>query len=135
MTADMTTGARHILVAEDNAAMAGVIRYNLEKAGFEVTLARCGKTAWQLLESQSFDLVVTDFQMPGITGGELCQRIRQDERLAQLPVILLTAKGLELDLSWYKDELGVSDVMAKPFSPRELTLVVQQHLAVETSDT
>ncbi len=130
----MTTETGHILVAEDNAAMAGVIRYNLEKAGFEVTLARCGQTAWELLESQSFDLVVSDFQMPGINGGELCQRIRQDERLAQLPVILLTAKGLELDLSWYEDELGVSEVMAKPFSPRELTLAVQQHLAVETSD-
>ena len=62
---------KRILVAEDDIAMGGVIRFNLQKAGFDVTLVRSGKAAWELLEQADFDLVVSDFQMPEMTGGEL----------------------------------------------------------------
>jgi CheY-like chemotaxis protein len=126
----MTESRKRILVAEDNLATLSVIRFTLEKAGFEVTAAPSGQAAWDLLERYDFDLLVSDFQMPGITGGELCQRIREHPRLAPMPVILLTAKGLDLDATRYRDQLSVSAIMAKPFSPRELTRTVQDCLAI-----
>ena len=114
--------------------MAAVIRFNLEKAGFDVTVAKCGTTAWKLLCEREFDLMVSDFQMPGITGGELCERVRQEPRHGEMPIILLTAKELELDGTHYLDELSVSTIMAKPFSPRELTKAVQTYLAAGTAN-
>ncbi|MBN2477601.1 MAG: response regulator [Pirellulales bacterium] len=116
---------KRILVAEDNVAMLGVIRYNLDKAGFDVTTAKTGQTAWDLLQQDTFDLLITDFQMPGLTGGEVCERIRRDPRLAQMPVFLLTAKGLELDEDYYLRQLSVGAIITKPFSPRELVQTVQ----------
>lgn len=122
-----------VLVAEDNVAMSSVIAFNLKKAGMEVVCAASGETAWKLLQQGDFDFLVTDFQMPGMDGGELCGRIRQEPRLAALPVILLTAKGLEIDAAYYRETLGVSAVLGKPFSPRELTRLVQERLAAAAS--
>jgi CheY-like chemotaxis protein len=122
-----------VLVAEDNVAMASVISFNLRSAGFEVVQAASGETAWNLLQQQPFDLLVTDFQMPGMNGGELCRRIRQEPGLADFPVILLTAKGLEIDTAFYRETLGVSAVLMKPFSPRRLTQLVQETVAIATS--
>ncbi len=65
---------KRILVADDNAALALVVRFHLEQAGFQVTVARNGKEAWKLLQSQAFDLLVTDQQMPELSGCELCAR-------------------------------------------------------------
>jgi two-component system response regulator AtoC len=113
--------------------MSGVIRFSLNKAGFDVTTAKCGQTAWNLLQEQDFDLLVSDFQMPGLTGGELCERIRNDPRLAPLPVILLTAKGMELESARYLDDLSVSTIMSKPFSPKELVRVVETCLTAEAA--
>jgi two-component system, OmpR family, alkaline phosphatase synthesis response regulator PhoP len=121
-----------VLVAEDNVATASVISFNLKSAGFEVIQAASGETAWSLLQQQPFDLLVTDFQLPGVNGGELCQRIRNDPRLAAFPVILLTAKGLEIDTAHYRESLQVSAVLIKPFSPRRLTQLVQETIAVAT---
>jgi DNA-binding response OmpR family regulator len=130
----MKEEAKRILVAEDDIAMGGVIRFNLEKAGFEVTVARCGRTAWNLLSEHSYDLLISDFQMPGMTGGELCQRMQQDAKLSQIPVILLTAKGYELDKSMLRHQLARSTVFFKPFSPRELIQTVQECLAAGVAD-
>jgi CheY-like chemotaxis protein len=124
---------KRVLAAEDNLAMAGVIRFNLEKAGFDVTVAKTGTKAWELLNTFRFDAVVSDFQMPGMTGGELCERIRRTPRLANLPVVLLTAKELELDTDHYLQELSVSAIMSKPFSPRELAQTVQNCLSAGVS--
>jgi CheY-like chemotaxis protein len=93
-----------------------------------------GDMAWKLLQQQDFDLLVTDYQMPGMNGGELCKRIRHDLQLASFPVILLTGKGLEIDVAYYRETLGVNAVLIKPFSPRELTQLVQELLAAEASN-
>ena len=122
-----------ILVAEDNVAMGNVIGFNLKKAGLEVVHVVSGDMAWRLLQLRDFDLLVTDYQMPGMNGGELCRRIREELRLAAFPVILLTAKGLEIDVAFYRETLGVSAVLMKPFSPRELTQLVQENLAAGAS--
>ncbi|MHC4176558.1 MAG: response regulator [Planctomycetota bacterium] len=126
----MTEEVRHILVAEDNPAMGIVIRHSLRQAGFEVTLARCGQTAWESLREHDFDLFVCDYLMPGMTGGELCQRMREDSRLARMPVVLLTAKALELDTTLYAEELSVNAIISKPFSPQELTRTIENLLVV-----
>lgn len=131
----MREESHRILVVEDNVAMLGVIRFMLERAGFQVAGADCGQTAWELLSQQDFDLVVADFQMPGMTGGELCRRMRKDARLAGIPLILLTAKGFELDVEHYRNVESVSAVMFKPFSPRELVRRVKEYLGVGTAST
>ena len=72
--------------------------------------------------------LVTDYQMPGMDGFELCRRMRHDPRLAQIPVLLLTAKMFEIDVSQVQEKLGLFTVLSKPFSPRELTRLVQERL-------
>ena len=118
----------NVLVVEDNKALAGVVRLTLDQAGFAPTLAPNGRVAWELLQQEHFHLVVTDYQMPEMDGKELILRMQRDERLSDLPVILLTARGLELDLDVVRDEWGVMDVMFKPFSPRELLQKIQSYL-------
>jgi CheY-like chemotaxis protein len=113
--------------------MGNVIGFNLKKAGLEVVHVVSGEQAWRLLQQRDFDLLVTDFQMPGMNGGDLCRWIRQEPALAAFPVILLTAKGLEIDAAYYRETLGVSAVLTKPFSPRELTRLVQENLAAGAS--
>ena len=130
----MAERPKRVLVAEDNAAMRNVICFALRGAGFEVTAAEDGHKAWTTLDTEDIDLVVSDFQMPRMSGGELCERMRGDCRFAQTPVILLTAKGYELNAAQYRDELSVSAIMSKPFSPRELAESVQHCLAAAATD-
>jgi two-component system alkaline phosphatase synthesis response regulator PhoP len=128
----MVRGKR-VLVAEDNLAMGNVISFNLKKVGLEVTHVVAGDLAWKVIQQGDFDLLVTDFQMPVMNGGELCRRIREQPSLSDLPVIMLTAKGLEIDTSYYLETLGVTAVLMKPFSPRELTQLVQENLAARAA--
>ena len=125
----MNNEPRRILIAEYNPALSGVIRFNLEQAGYEVTNAANGLEAWQLLNQHQFDALVTDQQMPQLTGVELCERLRADGANKHVPVILLTAKGMELDLPDLKTRLGISAALPKPFSPRELVKNLAQCLA------
>lgn len=125
----MSIGKKRILVAEDNGALALVVRFNLERAGFQVALARNGREAWDLLQKQDFDMVVTDQQMPEMSGCEVCRLMRGEPRLAELPVVMLTAKGLEIERGRVCEELGVREILPKPFSPRELVDKVEECLA------
>jgi CheY-like chemotaxis protein len=122
-----------ILVAEDNAAMGHVLQFNLQKAGFEAQVADSGGAAWDLLCRQQFDLVITDHQMPGMTGLELCQAIRSSPALRATPVILLTAKGLELELARLTEEFGLAAAFSKPFSPSALVRAVRKTLSATES--
>jgi len=130
----MTPKAKHVLVVDDDPGIASVIRFGLEGAGLRVTTAKRAQIAWDLLEAGDIDLIVSDFNMPGMTGGELCEKIRNGDRLSQVPVILLTAKGYELDTTYFLDELSVSAIISKPFSPRGLIRTVQDCLAVGAAD-
>jgi CheY-like chemotaxis protein len=126
----MTDKGGRVLVAEDDTAMAYVIRFTLQRAGLHVKVADCGRSAWNMLKNEDFDLVLSDLLMPGMTGDELCRKIRADPGLATIPVIILTVKGFELDRAHYLRDLCVSAVISKPFSPQELVRTVEQHLAV-----
>lgn len=123
---------RSVLVVEDNPAMATLVRFNLTRAGYDVTVAGNGRQAWDHLEEQQFDVVVTDHQMPEMTGAELCQRIHESDRTSGLPVIMLTAKELELDPDFLMQGLGVRRVLGKPFSPAQLVEAVEALIPAST---
>lgn len=122
---------KKVLVADDNRVMVDVIRFNIEASGLSATVARDGEEAWKFLQDGEFDFVVTDYQMPGLNGEELCRLMRQDPRLAEIPIVLLSAKGLELDAKRLREEFRVHDVMFKPFSPRQLVQTIQERLSEE----
>jgi CheY-like chemotaxis protein len=118
-----------ILVVEDNAALSGVICFNLVRAGFEVTAATNGRAGLEMLEKGSFDLVLSDQQMPMMTGIQLCEHIRQLPGHRKTPFILLTAKCMEIDRTRLQQQLGLSAALPKPFSPSELITCIEESLA------
>lgn len=117
-----------VLVAEDNYALANVLRFNLQRAGLAVTVANNGLHAIDLLGREAFDLLMTDFQMPGANGEELCRAVRQELHLEQLPIVMCSAKGFELDIQGLKSAYGISEVLYKPFSIQTIVNVVQNLL-------
>jgi DNA-binding response OmpR family regulator len=115
-----------VLIAEDNRVLSDVMRFNLEKAGFACTVAPKGSTAMQLAGSERFDLLITDYQMPEANGEELCRHVRDALQLHDLPIIMCSAKGLELDTQRLREQLGVSRVIFKPFSMREIVSMASE---------
>jgi CheY-like chemotaxis protein len=119
-----------LLVAEDDPTFANVVRFTLEHHGFDVTVVGDGQTAWEKLQQGGFDLLVSDYQMPRMSGGDLCRRIRQEPRFTELPIILVSAKRLELDTAQLARDFGVRFIFSKPFSPRRLAWAVQAELGL-----
>lgn len=117
-----------LLIAEDNPALLSVVRFNLQRVGYQVTTARNGREAWQLLQVNQYDLLITDHQMPELNGADLCRMMREHPNCAATPVIMLTAKGLELELESLRQQWGVVAVIAKPFSPIGLLQTVRDYL-------
>lgn len=113
-----------ILIVEDEKNIAKLIRYNLEKDGYTCAAAKTGEEAISILKKENFDLIILDIMLPGIDGFDVCRSIKQDNRLKNIPIIMLTAKGEEVDRI-VGLELGADDYIVKPFSPRELTLRVK----------
>lgn len=113
-----------ILVVEDDRNLASLLKYNLEKANYSFCLAESGEKALELLGEKEIDLVLLDIMLPGIDGFEVCRRIRQHQLYKELPIIMLTAKGEEID-KVLGFELGIDDYVVKPFSPRELSLRIR----------
>lgn len=116
---------RRALVVDDNLALARVTQFALDRAGFETQIARNGRLALEAAQQSQFDVVVTDQQMPEMTGIELCRGLRQLPEYMDCPIILLTAKGLELELPRLREELGISGVFSKPFSPAAVVKAVE----------
>jgi len=118
-----------IVICDDDIAILRAAEFKLLRAGFEVRTAGDGQEAWELIERELPDLLLTDCQMPRLDGLNLCRRLREDPRTARLPVLMLTAKGFELDTADVCSRYGVTAVIAKPFSPRELVETIRQTLA------
>ena len=117
-----------ILICDDEPHIALAVSMKFRNAGFEVLSARNGQEAWELILKSPPHLLITDCTMPRMDGLELCRRIRMLPGVHDLPIYLLTARGLELDPFMVNEELRVSKVILKPFSPRELFLSVQETL-------
>lgn len=126
----MSRDAKHILIAEDNAALGTVLKFNLERNGYKATLARNGAEALSLLSQLTIDLLISDQQMPVLSGVELCRRMRLQPDHAETPVIMVTAKGLELDLETLRREIGITAIFPKPFSPAAIVDKVNECLGI-----
>ena len=117
--------SRTILIVEDEQDLVEVLEYNLKREGYETLSALDGAGALEILEKgHQLDLVLLDLMLPDITGTEICRRIRAVERTASLPVLMLTAKGEEIDRV-VGFEVGADDYLVKPFSVRELMLRIK----------
>ncbi len=119
-----------LLVIEDDQNLAKLLEYNLDKAGFKCHLSGSGEDGLEQLSRKSYDLVLLDIMLPGMDGCEICREIRRHQLYKDLPIIMLTAKGEEIDriLGF---ELGIDDYVVKPFSPRELNLRIRAILKRE----
>lgn len=113
-----------VLIVDDEADIVELVSYNLKKEGFSVDSAADGETALQKLKKNSYSLAVLDLMLPGLQGLELCRIIRKDPKTSSLPIIMLTAKGEEVDRVLGL-EIGADDYITKPFSPRELVARVR----------
>jgi two-component system phosphate regulon response regulator PhoB len=116
--------SQKVLVVEDEAPLAEVLEYNLEREGFEVAIIGRGDEVLDAVRASRPDLVILDLMLPGLDGLDVMRAMKRDESLATLPVIVLTAKGEEIDRI-VGLELGADDDIAKPFSPREVLLRVR----------
>ena len=113
-----------ILVVDDEENIVELVKFNLEAEGYEVLVAYDGQSAWEMMQKESIDLIVLDLMLPQIDGLDICRRVRNDDNLRKLPIIMLTAKGEEVDRVLGL-ELGADDYVTKPFSPRELVARVK----------
>ena len=114
----------HILVVEDERDLLRVLTYNLKQAGFDVVGAVDGETALRAMREERFDLVLLDLMLPDMPGTEVCRRLKANPQTATIPVVMVTAKGEEVDRI-VGFELGADDYVVKPFSVRELILRVR----------
>jgi DNA-binding response OmpR family regulator len=128
----MNDEARTVLLADDDEDILELVSFRLERAGYEVVVARDGPSALATAQERKPDLAVLDVMMPGLNGYEVTQRLRADPATAQIPVILLTARVQETDVN-RGFEAGADDYLRKPFSPQELRSRVQAILARRSS--
>ena len=113
-----------ILLIEDEPDIAEVLQYNLEKEGFQVETARRGDVGLEAIRREVPDLLLLDLMLPGIDGLELTRILKRDNVTSRLPIVMLTARGEEVDRI-VGLELGADDYISKPFSPREVVLRVK----------
>jgi two-component system phosphate regulon response regulator PhoB len=113
-----------VAVVEDEPDIAEVVQYNLKKEGFQVEVHPRGDAALESVRRKPPDLIVLDLMLPGMDGLEITRALKRDPATAAIPLVMLTAKGEELDRI-VGLELGADDYLAKPFSPRELVLRVK----------
>ncbi len=124
----MSNHTPHILVAEDNSVLLQIICFHLQAQGWTVTAASDGREAIEQLRQTQFDLLVTDYQMPFIDGLGICAFVRDDQHNHEMPIILCSAKGLELDTSQIVGCWNIAKVFFKPFSVRAMVLAVSDCL-------
>jgi phosphate regulon transcriptional regulator PhoB len=115
---------RRLLIVEDDKDIVELVRYNLEKEGYQTNVAADGLTALSTLKKSPPDLVILDLMLPKLPGLEVCREIRRDQALNRLPILMLTARGEEADRV-VGLEMGADDYVTKPFSPRELVARVK----------
>jgi two-component system alkaline phosphatase synthesis response regulator PhoP len=110
---------KKVLVADDEVHIIHVVAIKLRNNGYEVVTADNGAEAFALACEDKPDIIVTDYQMPRMTGLELVERLRQCEQTRDIPVIMLTARNFAISQQ-QREELQISECISKPFSPKEL---------------
>jgi DNA-binding response OmpR family regulator len=125
--------SKRILLCDDEAHILRAAEFKFKRAGYDVRCAADGEEAWEMILAQRPDILVTDCQMPRLNGLQLAERIRNTPETADLPVIMLSAKGFELTPDEIRRQFGIRAILAKPFSPRELHQRVEAELATEVT--
>lgn len=115
---------KRVLIVEDDKDIVELVRYNLEKEGYQVAAAGDGLSALAQVKKAAPDLLILDLMLPKLSGLEVCREIRRDTALNRLPILMLTARGDEADRV-VGLEMGADDYVTKPFSPRELVARVK----------
>jgi two-component system, OmpR family, alkaline phosphatase synthesis response regulator PhoP len=115
---------KKILVVEDEPDIRKLIHYNLAQERFQTLEAEDGEKALRLLERDKPHLIILDLMLPGLSGLEICKRVRQRTETSRIPILMLTAKASEADRV-VGLEMGADDYLTKPFSPRELVARVK----------
>jgi CheY-like chemotaxis protein len=123
---------KKVLVVDDEIHIVQVVAIKLRNNGFAVVTAENGQDAFNLACNEKPDVIVTDFQMPEMTGVELIENLRNRPATADIPVIMLTARGFAID-DEQKQNLKISVCLSKPFSPREVLQCVEDVLKQKVS--
>ena len=121
------TAVKTILVADDESHILNVVSLKLRNAGYRVLTAGDGQEALDLATQERPDLLITDYHMPLLSGIELCRRLKQNIQTRFIPTIMLTARGYHLEEQDTADS-GILKMLSKPFSPRQLLLIVNELL-------
>jgi len=109
-----------VLVVDDERDILELVKYNLDKEGYQVTIVETGEDALAAARTKMPDVVVLDLMLPGVDGLEVCRRLKGDLKTRGIPIVMLTAKGGEADIVTGL-EMGAADYVTKPFSPRVLS--------------
>jgi len=118
-----------VLIADDESHILNVVSLKLKNAGFRVICARDGNEALEMALAEKPDLLITDYHMPGLNGLEVASRLRQSETGRDIPAILLSARGYNLNEADVR-ESGIRMQISKPFSPRNLLGLVNEALGI-----
>ena len=113
-----------IVLAEDNSTLSLLLKFRLEKEGYELLMAADGKEAKELIEKHTPNLILTDIMMPFISGLEVISHVRNELKM-QIPIIVFSAAGQE-EMVLKAFNLGANDFMGKPFSPNELVIRIKR---------
>jgi two-component system alkaline phosphatase synthesis response regulator PhoP len=124
---------KRILVCDDEPHILNVVASKLRNAGFEVLTARDGQEGLQVAGRERPDLIVTDYQMPCLSGLEMCAKLRENPSTILTPVVMLTARGYSLSDDTLA-QTNIRKVLVKPFSPREVLATVQELLALQRQE-
>jgi two-component system alkaline phosphatase synthesis response regulator PhoP len=116
-----------ILVVDDEKNIIQLVRFNLEREGYQVLIATDGVSGLELARGEAPDLIVLDVMLPGMNGLEVCRELHQDPATKNIPIIMLSARAEELDRVLGL-EMGADDYVTKPFSPRELVARIKARL-------
>jgi CheY-like chemotaxis protein len=118
---------KKVLVVDDEIHIVHVVAIKLRNNGYVVETANNGADAYELALKDKPDIIVTDFQMPVMTGMELVEKLRQNEETKNIPIIMLTARSFAIPKE-KQEQLKISDCLSKPFSPRELLCNIEDIL-------
>ena len=118
---------KKVLVVDDEIHIVHVVAIKLRNNGYEVVSANNGSEAYELACEIKPDIIVTDYQMPVMSGMELVEKLRENEQTKNIPVIMLTARSFAISKE-QQEQLKISDCLSKPFSPRELLINIEDIL-------
>ncbi len=121
--ADPQERTEHILIVEDEEDIAEILALHLARDGYQVSRVADGLEAYEVAANQLPDLILLDLMLPGMDGLEVCRRLRADEETRSIPIVMVSARGEEMDRV-VGLEVGADDYVSKPFSPREVVLRV-----------